>query len=337
MVRVGELFTVVTPMRCTTSGKRGSAWLTRFCTSCCARSGLTPSLKVTVSVIAPSEVACDCMYSMPSTPLICSSIGVATISAMVSGLAPGYWALTTTDGGTTSGYSEIGRFCIAIRPPIRMMHDSTPAKMGRSIKNLEIFMVGSGGSVRCRGREHRHHVRRYHVVRVDALQAVDDDLVILAQAFAHHARAVDDGTELDQPVQHLVAGAQQHYVAVVLVGADRLVVDQQRGDRLAAGGAHPRVHAGQQHAVRVVEDGAHADGAGDGVELVVEGLDAAAVRIAGLGGQADADQQVPGAGVAGRAVRGVADVGRLVDVEVDVDRRHRHQRRQRRDRARADD
>src|SRR5258708_77353 len=107
MVRSGELLTVVTPSRCTSSGRRGIAWLTRFCTSCWARSGGVPSLKVTVSVIRPSEVACEAMYSMPSTPLICSSIGAATVSAIVCGLAPGYVATTTTDGGTTSGYSEV--------------------------------------------------------------------------------------------------------------------------------------------------------------------------------------------------------------------------------------
>ncbi len=61
MVRSGELFTVVTPSRCTSSGSRGSAWLTRFCTSCCARSGEVPSLKVTFSVMRPSEVACEDM------------------------------------------------------------------------------------------------------------------------------------------------------------------------------------------------------------------------------------------------------------------------------------
>ena len=78
---------------------------------------------------------------MPSTPLICSSIGVATVSAMVCGLAPGYCALTMTDGGMTSGYSEIGSCCIAIRPPIRMIDDMTPAKIGLSMKNLEIFIL----------------------------------------------------------------------------------------------------------------------------------------------------------------------------------------------------
>jgi hypothetical protein len=39
---------------------------------------------------------------MPSTPLMCSSSGVATVLATVSGLAPGNNAVTMTDGGTTS-------------------------------------------------------------------------------------------------------------------------------------------------------------------------------------------------------------------------------------------
>ena len=48
-----------------------------------------PSLNVTVSVMRPSVVAWLAMYSMPSTPLICSSSGVATVSAMTFGFAPG--------------------------------------------------------------------------------------------------------------------------------------------------------------------------------------------------------------------------------------------------------
>src|SRR3546814_1099309 len=59
-----------------------------------------------VMVRLPSLFACDCMYSMSSTPLIDSSSGAATVSAMTLGLAPGYCARTTTVGGTTSGRSE---------------------------------------------------------------------------------------------------------------------------------------------------------------------------------------------------------------------------------------
>src|SRR2546423_8946357 len=78
---------------------------------------------------------------MPSTPLICSSIGVATVSAITFGLAPGYWARTTTDGGTTSGYSEIGRARSAISPATKISTESTPAKIGRSMKNRDKFMA----------------------------------------------------------------------------------------------------------------------------------------------------------------------------------------------------
>ena len=46
---------------------------------------------------------------MSSTPLICCSMGAATVSEMVWADAPGYCAVTTTVGGTTSGYSAIGR------------------------------------------------------------------------------------------------------------------------------------------------------------------------------------------------------------------------------------
>src|SRR3569623_1979624 len=78
---------------------------------------------------------------MPSTPLICSSIGVATVSAITLGLAPGYVARTTTEGGTTSGYSEIGIANSEIRPARKIRTERTPAKIGRSMKNFERFMA----------------------------------------------------------------------------------------------------------------------------------------------------------------------------------------------------
>src|SRR3569833_4754052 len=78
---------------------------------------------------------------MPSTPLTDSSIGVATGRAMKRGVAPGFCARTTTDGGTTSGYSEIGMARSASRPARKISVDKTPAKIGRSMKKREIFMA----------------------------------------------------------------------------------------------------------------------------------------------------------------------------------------------------
>jgi hypothetical protein len=141
MVSVGDDLTVVTPSRWTSSGKRGIACDTRFCTSCCALSGSVPSLNVTVVVMLPSLLACDCMYSIFSTPLICSSMGDATVSAITFGFAPGYCARTTTEGGTTSGYSAVGNFVSAITPARRITTDSTAAKIGLSMKNFEMFMM----------------------------------------------------------------------------------------------------------------------------------------------------------------------------------------------------
>ena len=78
---------------------------------------------------------------MFSTPLICSSRGVATASEITRGFAPGYTARTTTEGGTTSGYSLIGSPNMAIRPAMKITIDTTAAKIGRSMKKRENRMV----------------------------------------------------------------------------------------------------------------------------------------------------------------------------------------------------
>src|SRR3546814_10151364 len=141
--KVGDCFCVVTPWRRTSSGNRASAWLTRFCTRTVASSASVPGRKVTVICSTPSEPATDLVYIMSSTPLIASSSGVATVSAITFGLAPGYTVRTTTDGGTTFGYSPIGSSGIEIRPAAKITIDSTAAQIGRSMKNLEKSMVGS--------------------------------------------------------------------------------------------------------------------------------------------------------------------------------------------------
>src|SRR6201993_2744618 len=82
---------------------------------------------------------------MFSVPLICPSSGVATVSAMTLGLAPGNCAFTTTVGGTTSGYSEIGSWKTETAPARKMTTEMTPAKIGRSMKNRERFMAAPYG------------------------------------------------------------------------------------------------------------------------------------------------------------------------------------------------
>src|SRR4030095_6839676 len=139
---------------------------------------------------------------MSSTPLIASSSGVATVSAMTFGLAPGYTVRTTTEGGTTSGYSLIGSSGIAISPAAKITIESTAAKIGRSMKNFEKSIVyacrgaaaasssssSEGRYLQC-GRwrvAHRNQLRRHrHAGDEHLLHAVHDHLVVCLQTRAH--------------------------------------------------------------------------------------------------------------------------------------------------------
>src|SRR5450631_691225 len=97
----------------------------------------TPCWKVMVSEKVPSLVHCEDMYIMPSTPLTCCSIGAATVSATTWALAPGYDADTSTVGGVISGYCATGSVASEMPPASTMTIDSTEAKIGRLMKNLE--------------------------------------------------------------------------------------------------------------------------------------------------------------------------------------------------------
>src|SRR5438874_2372078 len=77
---------------------------------------------------------------MFSTPLICCSIGVTTVAATTSALAPGYWPDTVIVGGAISGYWATGRRLNATPPRITKIIETTEAKIGRSIKKCEIRM-----------------------------------------------------------------------------------------------------------------------------------------------------------------------------------------------------
>jgi hypothetical protein len=46
---------------------------------------------------------------MFSTPLTCCSMGVTTVEATISALAPGYWPETLIVGGAISGYCVTGK------------------------------------------------------------------------------------------------------------------------------------------------------------------------------------------------------------------------------------
>src|SRR5579862_9151755 len=87
---------------------------------------------------------------MFSTPLICCSIGVTTVEATTSALAPGYWPVTVMVGGAISGYCAIGSRKNATPPRITNTIETTEAKIGRSMKKCEI-RIGFGQRYFCFG------------------------------------------------------------------------------------------------------------------------------------------------------------------------------------------
>src|ERR1700687_6035465 len=83
---------------------------------------------------------------MFSTPLICCSIGVTTVEATTSALAPGYWPDTLMIGGAISGYCATGSRANDTPPRITNTIETTAAKIGRSMKKCEmrIFLASAG-------------------------------------------------------------------------------------------------------------------------------------------------------------------------------------------------
>src|SRR6202041_1644102 len=78
---------------------------------------------------------------MLSTPLICSSMGVATDCARVSASAPTNVACSFVSGGTILGNCEIGSPRIVMAPMMTVRIAITMATIGRWMKNLDIFQL----------------------------------------------------------------------------------------------------------------------------------------------------------------------------------------------------
>src|SRR6185369_8574386 len=147
-------------------------------------------------------------------------------------------------GGTTSRYSEIGSPRNAITPPRNIRSDSTPAKIGRSMKNLErsIALLSAGGASSGRGgrialrcgfdfalqlglRGHAHGLRLQQRAGTHALQAVDDDTLAGLEAFGDHAQTVHRRAERHFAVLGLVVRADDEHELLALVGAHCALVD----------------------------------------------------------------------------------------------------------------
>ena len=78
----------LTPDFVTSLGNRPNTVATRFCTLTMAMSGSVPCRKKMLTLAEPVLEAVDCMYIMPSTPLMASSSTTTTLFCTVAALAP---------------------------------------------------------------------------------------------------------------------------------------------------------------------------------------------------------------------------------------------------------
>jgi hypothetical protein len=91
------------------------AVLIAACTSWAAVSMLLLRVNCRVRVVEPRALL-EVIWVMPGMALNCTSRGVATDEAMVSGLAPGNWPMTWIVGNSASGKGATGRRGKAIKP-----------------------------------------------------------------------------------------------------------------------------------------------------------------------------------------------------------------------------
>src|SRR5574340_444319 len=88
-------------------GRFRAACAIAVCTSCAAASMSRPSSNCRVMLVEPWP-DCELIDSIPATVASCRSSGVATVVAMVSGLAPGSDAEMRSVGKSTCGRSLTG-------------------------------------------------------------------------------------------------------------------------------------------------------------------------------------------------------------------------------------
>ncbi len=112
------------------------AALIAACTSWAAASILRDRSNCRVTEVEPSELT-EVSSLTPAISENCRSSGVATLEAMVSGLAPGRLPLTCRVGKSTSGRAATGRLKKATRPKTRKAAAISEVATGRRMKGLE--------------------------------------------------------------------------------------------------------------------------------------------------------------------------------------------------------
>ena len=277
MVRSGELFCVVTPRSRTSSGSRGSACETRFCTCTCALSRSVPSSKVTVRSrrAVGGRRGGHVEHVLDAVDLLLERRGHG-LGDDLRDWRPDTGRCTTTVGGTTSGYSLIGSWEIAMRAgdgDEDREHRREDRPVDEEVR--EFHRCCSAAVLRNRRRACQQGVRRSGgrspmatrcgVTCTPGRTRCRPFTTMVSPAVSPLCttrRPSMTGPELHRAVLDLVVGADHQHVAHALIGADGAVVDQHRLVLAAAEELHAGEQARREAAVLVLEHCAGADRAG---------------------------------------------------------------------------
>src|SRR5262249_20699096 len=132
---------------------------------------------------------------------------------------------------------------------------------------------------------HGYELRIDQRTWTDTLQSVHHDALASGKTIRHHAQAIDEHAQRHLAIGSLVVVADHHDVFLVLVGADRALVNYE--SRLGLGLAHAQARelARNESAVGIAKRSAHPHGAALRIDLVVDKLQVAFVGGAvGRGG-----------------------------------------------------
>src|SRR5437899_167012 len=141
-------------------------------------------------------------------------------------------------GGTTSGYSLMGRRHIAMNPTMKITAESTPAKIGLRMKNAEKFipLILICWSQRlalrclqivCRLLRGYRRFRRHRHPGPDTLQPIDYNLLARLEPSTDDTLALQDRTQFHRPILDRVGRRERQDELLALVCSDCPLLDQQ--------------------------------------------------------------------------------------------------------------
>jgi hypothetical protein len=118
------------------AGRSARAALIAACTSRAAPSILRLRSNCRVILVLPTELDEVISVTLAMTPRWRSS-GVATVCAIVSGLAPGIWAKIEMVGKSTCGSGDTGSFWNANNPASAIPNVKSVVATGRSMNGVD--------------------------------------------------------------------------------------------------------------------------------------------------------------------------------------------------------